>query len=173
MMMIIIYLDFYIKICEDLETLISENSHTIQILTYRQSVLLYAVPTGPVSQASVSEQLREKGGNELKPYSQTLQNSKERHRNYRHRCHVLREIYQKFGRISSVKQTSLYLKSRARPVEKHTSKISQTTPLRSASKLQNLHDRDQFPRHKFKILIHIIYPQLKHISINKNPFIIF
>ena len=123
MMMIIIYLDFYKKICEDLETLISANPHTIQILTHRQSVLLYAVPTGLALQASVLEQLRKKEGKELKPYSQTLQNSKKRHRNYRHRCHVLREIYQKFDRVSSVKRTSLYLKSRARPVEKHTSKI--------------------------------------------------
>ena len=123
MMMIIIYLDFYKKICEDLETLILENPHTIQILTHRWNALLYTVPTVPVSQASVSEQLRKKEGNELKPYSCTLQNSKERHRNYRHRCHVLREIYRKFGRVSSVKRTSLYLKSRARPVEKHTSRI--------------------------------------------------
>ena len=49
MMMIIIYLDFYKKICEDLETLISENPHTIQILTHRWNALLYTVPTGPVS----------------------------------------------------------------------------------------------------------------------------
>ena len=123
MMMIIIYLDFYKKICEDLETLISENPHTIQKLTHRCNALLYTVPTGPVSQASVSEQLRKKEENELKPYSQTLQNSKKGHRNYRHRCHVLREIYRKFGRVSSVKRTSLYLKSRARPVERHTSII--------------------------------------------------
>ena len=39
------------------------------------------------------------------------------------RYHVLREIYQKFGRVSSVKRISLYLKSRARPVRKHTSII--------------------------------------------------
>ena len=39
------------------------------------------------------------------------------------RYHVLREIYRKFGKISSVKRTSLYLKSRARIKEKHTSKI--------------------------------------------------
>ena len=39
------------------------------------------------------------------------------------RYHVLREIYRKFGRVSSVKRISLYLKSRARPVRKHTSKI--------------------------------------------------
>ena len=37
--------------------------------------------------------------------------------------HVLREIYRKFGRVSSVKWISLYLKSRARPVEKYTSMI--------------------------------------------------
>ena len=39
------------------------------------------------------------------------------------RYHVLREIYQKFGRVSSIKRISLYLKSRAKPGEKHTSKI--------------------------------------------------
>ena len=39
------------------------------------------------------------------------------------RYHVLREIYRNFDRISSVKRISLYLKSRARPVEKHTSII--------------------------------------------------
>ena len=39
------------------------------------------------------------------------------------RYHVLREIYQKFGRISSVKRISLYLKSWARPAEKYTSRI--------------------------------------------------
>ena len=39
------------------------------------------------------------------------------------RYHVLREIYQKFDRVSSVKRISLYLKSRARPVRKHTSII--------------------------------------------------
>ena len=39
------------------------------------------------------------------------------------RHHVLREIYRKFGRVFSVKRISLYLKSRARPVEKHTSII--------------------------------------------------
>ena len=33
------------------------------------------------------------------------------------RHHVLREIYQKFGRISSIKWISLYSESRARPVE--------------------------------------------------------
>ena len=39
------------------------------------------------------------------------------------RHHVLREIYRKFGRISSVKRIFLYLESRARPVEKYTSII--------------------------------------------------
>ena len=39
------------------------------------------------------------------------------------RYHVLREFYQKFDRISSVKRTSLYLESRAGPAEKHTSLI--------------------------------------------------
>ena len=39
------------------------------------------------------------------------------------RYHVLREIYQKFDRVFSVKRISLYLKSRARPVQKHTSII--------------------------------------------------
>ena len=130
------------------------------------NALLYAVPTGPALKVSASKQLRKKEENELKPYSQTLQNSKERHRNYRHRCHILREIYRKFGRVSSVKRTSLYLKSIARPVEKHTSKISQTTQLRSASKLQNLHDRDQFQGTNSKTPIHINYPHLKHTSIN-------
>ena len=42
------------------------------------------------------------------------------------RYHILRECYQKFGKISSVKRTSLYLESRARPVEKHTSRIHST-----------------------------------------------
>ena len=39
------------------------------------------------------------------------------------RYHILREIYQKFGRVCSVKRISLYLKSRAKPVRKHTSII--------------------------------------------------
>ena len=39
------------------------------------------------------------------------------------RYHVLREIYQNFGRVSSVKRLSLYLQSRVRPAEKHTSRI--------------------------------------------------
>ena len=34
------------------------------------------------------------------------------------RYHVLRKIYQNFDRVSFVKRTSLYLKSRARPAEK-------------------------------------------------------
>ena len=42
------------------------------------------------------------------------------------RYHVLREIYQKFDRVFSVKRISLYLKSRARPAEKHTSRIHST-----------------------------------------------
>ena len=42
------------------------------------------------------------------------------------RYHILREIYQKFGRISSVKWTSLYFKSRAKPAIKHTSRIHST-----------------------------------------------
>ena len=36
-------------------------------------------------------------------------------------CHILREIRRKFDRVSSVKRTSLYFKSRARPAIKHTS----------------------------------------------------
>ena len=60
------------------------------------------------------------------------------------RYHVLREIYRNFDRIFSVKRISLYLKSRARPAEKTHFKNLQSTQLRSASKLQNLHDRDQF-----------------------------
>ena len=39
------------------------------------------------------------------------------------RYHVLREIYRKFDRVFFVKRISLYLKSRAIPVKKHTSKI--------------------------------------------------
>ena len=42
------------------------------------------------------------------------------------RYHVLREICQKFGRISSVKRTSLYLQSRAGPAEKHASRVHNT-----------------------------------------------
>ena len=60
------------------------------------------------------------------------------------RYHVLREIYQKFGRVSSVKRISLYLKSRARPVKKTHFYNSQSSQLRSAYKLQKLLDRDQF-----------------------------
>ena len=41
------------------------------------------------------------------------------------RYHVLREIYQKFDRVFSVKRISLYLKSRARPAIKTTLPISQ------------------------------------------------
>ena len=42
------------------------------------------------------------------------------------RYHILREIYRNFGRVSSVKRISLYLESRARPAEKHTSRIHST-----------------------------------------------
>ena len=42
------------------------------------------------------------------------------------RYHILREFYRKFGRISSVKRTSLYLKSRAGPAEKHASRVHNT-----------------------------------------------
>ena len=82
------------------------------------------------------------------------------------RHHVLREIYRKFGRVSSVKRISLYLKSKARPVEKHTSKIySQhnsgrppnyricTTEISSKVQIQT-------------IRTHIKLPSLKHTSIN-------
>ena len=44
--------------------------------------------------------------------------------------HVLREIYRKFDRISSVKRTSLYFKSRARPTIKTTLQISQLLNLK-------------------------------------------
>ena len=37
--------------------------------------------------------------------------------------HVLREICRKFDRVSCVKRTSLYLKSRDRPAIKHTFRI--------------------------------------------------
>ena len=40
--------------------------------------------------------------------------------------HVSREICRKFDRVSSVKRTSLYFKSRARPAIKHTSRIHST-----------------------------------------------
>ena len=40
--------------------------------------------------------------------------------------HVLREICRKFDRVFSVKQTSLYFKSRVRPAIKHTSRIHST-----------------------------------------------
>ena len=39
------------------------------------------------------------------------------------RYHILREFYQKFSRIFSVKRISIYLKSRTKPVRKHTSMI--------------------------------------------------
>ena len=42
------------------------------------------------------------------------------------RYHVLREICQKFSRISSVKWTSLYLQSRAGPAEKYASRVHNT-----------------------------------------------
>ena len=42
------------------------------------------------------------------------------------RYHILREFYQKFGKISSVKRTSLYLESRVGPVEKHASRVHNT-----------------------------------------------
>ena len=42
------------------------------------------------------------------------------------RYHVLREFYQKFGRICFVKRISLYLKSRAGPAEKHASRFHST-----------------------------------------------
>ena len=42
------------------------------------------------------------------------------------RYHVLREFYQKFSKIFSVKWTSLYLKSRAGPAEKHASRVHNT-----------------------------------------------
>ena len=44
--------------------------------------------------------------------------------------HVLREICQKFDRVSSVKRTSLYFKNRARPAIKHTSNIHKVPQLR-------------------------------------------
>ena len=37
--------------------------------------------------------------------------------------HVLQEICRKFDRVSSVKRTSLYFKSRAKPAIKYTSKF--------------------------------------------------
>ena len=42
------------------------------------------------------------------------------------RYHVLREFYQKFDRIFSIKRTSLYLESRAGPAEKHASRVHNT-----------------------------------------------
>ena len=43
------------------------------------------------------------------------------------RYHVLREIYRKFGRVSSVKRISLYLKSRARPAENSLQNFTDNT----------------------------------------------
>ena len=49
-------------------------------------------------------------------------------------CHILREIYRKFGKVFFVKQTSPY-KSRVNTAQKTHFKISQPKQLRSASKL--------------------------------------
>ena len=62
----------------------------------------------------------------------------------RARYHVLREIYQKFGRVYFVKRISLYLKSRTRPVRKHTSKIHSQHNSDRPPKLQEMVDRHQF-----------------------------
>ena len=61
--------------------------------------------------------------------------------------HVLREICRKFDRVSSVKQTSLYFKSRARPAIKLTSRIYSTKNSGWASKLQYLPNRVHQPTH--------------------------
>ena len=82
------------------------------------------------------------------------------------RYHVLREIYQKFDRVFSVKRISLYLKSRARLVEKHTSMIHRQ------------HNSGRPPNYKIRttginskaqnqiMRIHNNLPSLKHTSIN-------
>ena len=49
--------------------------------------------------------------------------------------HILREIYRKFDRVSFVKQTFFYFKSRARPATKHTSNIHKVPQLRLGLKL--------------------------------------
>ena len=56
--------------------------------------------------------------------------------------HVLREIYQKFDRVSSVKWTSLYFKSRARPPIKYTSKIHKVPQLGLGLRLHLVPNRD-------------------------------
>ena len=89
------------------------------------------------------------------------------------RYHVLREIYRNFGRVSSVKRISLYLKSRARPAEKLTSKFHRQHNSGRPPNYRICTTEINFQGTISIIPIHIIYPQLKHISINKNPFIIF
>ena len=89
------------------------------------------------------------------------------------RYHVLRKIYRKFGRIFFVKRISLYLESRARPVEKLTSKFHRQHNSGRPPNYRICTTEINFQGKISKILIHIIYPQLKHISINKNPFITF
>ena len=56
--------------------------------------------------------------------------------------HVLREICRKFDRISSVKRTSLYFKSRAKPAIKYTSKFHKIPQLGLSLKLHLVPNRD-------------------------------
>ena len=75
------------------------------------------------------------------------------------RNHVLRKIYRKFGRIFFVKRISLYLESRAIPVEKHTSIIHSQ---HNSSRPQNyrictteINSKAQIPKYQFTSNIHI------------------
>ena len=63
-------------------------------------------------------------------------------------CHVLREIYQKFGRVFFVKRTSLYLKSRARPVENTLQNFTAKTTQVGLQTTEFARPRS-IPRHKF------------------------
>ena len=67
--------------------------------------------------------------------------------------HVSREICRKFDRVSSVKRTSLYFKSRARPEIKHTSNIHNVPQLRLGLRLHLVPNQDP----NFTTPIQIIY----------------
>ena len=75
------------------------------------------------------------------------------------RYHVLRKIYRKFGRISSVKRISLYLESRARPIEKHTSIIhsqhNSSRPPNYRICTTEINSKAQIPKYQFISNVHI------------------
>ena len=78
--------------------------------------------------------------------------------------HVLREICQKFDRVSSVKRTSLYFKSRVRPAIKTTLPISQNFTTRVGS--QTVFSAQ--PRSKFTIKVN---PKISKILIIYKTYI--